>query len=63
VFIGEVTDDPRRARFLFAEAHGSEALMDRRFAAVRAIAQVMVSKPLHCSTFQKTARSSCMAPH
>src|SRR5580658_7021848 len=41
VFIGEVTDDPRRARFLFAEAHGSEALMNRRFAAVRAIAEVM----------------------
>lgn len=44
VFIGEVTDDPRRARFLFAEAHGSQPLMDRRFAAVRAIAHVVVEQ-------------------
>lgn len=44
VFIGEVTDDPRRARFLFAEAHGSQPLMDRRFAAVRLIADVVVQQ-------------------
>jgi AcrR family transcriptional regulator len=44
VFIGEVTDDPRRARFLFAEAHGSEALMNRRFEGIRTIAQVMVEQ-------------------
>ncbi len=43
-FLGEVTDDPRRARFLFSEAHGSEPLMNRRFAAVRAIAAVMAGQ-------------------
>ena len=43
-FIGEVTDDPRRARFLFAEAHGSEALMNRRFEGIRTIAGVMVAQ-------------------
>jgi AcrR family transcriptional regulator len=42
-FIGEVTDDPRRARFLFAEAHGSEALVNRRFEGIRNIAAVVVT--------------------
>jgi AcrR family transcriptional regulator len=44
VFIGEVTDDPRRARLLFSEAHGSEVLMARRFALVRTIAQVLAEQ-------------------
>ncbi|MBD0323109.1 MAG: TetR/AcrR family transcriptional regulator [Aldersonia sp.] len=39
--IVEVTDDPRRARIAFAEAHGSEILMRRRFTAMRTIAQVV----------------------
>lgn len=34
-------EDPRRARVAFAEAHGSEALMQRRFAAMRTIADVV----------------------
>lgn len=35
------TDDPRRARVVFAEAHGSEAMMRLRFAAMRTIADVV----------------------
>jgi len=35
------TDDPRRGRIAFAEAHGSETLMRRRFAAMRTIADVV----------------------
>ncbi|WP_068269524.1 TetR/AcrR family transcriptional regulator [Aldersonia kunmingensis] len=34
----ELTEDPRRARVAFAEAHGSETLMRRRFTAMRTIA-------------------------
>lgn len=36
-----VTDDRRRARVGFAEAHGSETLMRRRFAAMRTLADVV----------------------
>lgn len=39
--IVELTNDPRRARIAFAEAHGSETLMRRRFTAMRTIAQVV----------------------
>ncbi|MCX5044404.1 TetR/AcrR family transcriptional regulator [Aldersonia sp. NBC_00410] len=39
--IVELTEDPRRARVAFAEAHGSETLMRRRFTAMRTIAQVV----------------------
>jgi AcrR family transcriptional regulator len=42
-FIGDVTDDPRRARLLFAEAHGSEALTKRRFEGIRNVAAVVVT--------------------
>lgn len=37
----ELTEDPRRARVAFAEAHGSETLMRRRFTAMRTIADVV----------------------
>jgi AcrR family transcriptional regulator len=43
-FITELTDDPRRARVTFAEAHGSETLMRRRFTAMRAIAEAMTEQ-------------------
>lgn len=39
--ISAFTDDPRRARVVFAEAHGSEMLMRRRFDAMRTIADVV----------------------
>jgi AcrR family transcriptional regulator len=42
--IAEILDDPRRARVLFAEAYGSAALMQRRFAAMRTIARVVVEQ-------------------
>lgn len=38
------TDDPRRARVVFAEAHGSETLMRLRFTAMRAIADVVAGQ-------------------
>lgn len=43
-----LTDDPRRARVLFAEAYGSETLMRRRFAAMQTIAATVLetSRPL-----------------
>lgn len=40
--ITSFTDDPRRARVVFAEAHASESLMQRRFAAMRTIADVVL---------------------
>lgn len=40
--ITEFTEDPRRGRIVFAEAHGSETLMRRRFSAMRTIAEVVV---------------------
>lgn len=43
VIVG-LTDDPRRARLLFAEAHGSAPLMQRRFDAIRAIAAALVEQ-------------------
>jgi AcrR family transcriptional regulator len=42
--IAEIVDDPRRARVLFAEAYGSAVLMQRRFAAMRTIARVVVEQ-------------------
>lgn len=42
--ITSFTDDPRRARVVFAEAHGSEVLMQRRFAAMRTIAGVVMAQ-------------------
>nr|WP_246361377.1 TetR/AcrR family transcriptional regulator [Haloechinothrix aidingensis] len=42
--ITDVTDDPRRARVAFAEAHGSVTLMRRRFTAMRTIAGVIVDQ-------------------
>ncbi|SNR62333.1 transcriptional regulator, TetR family [Haloechinothrix alba] len=42
--ITDVTDDPRRARVAFAEAHGSVTLMHRRFTAMRTIAGVIVDQ-------------------
>lgn len=38
------TDDPRRARFVFAEAHASETLMRLRFRAMRTIADVVAEQ-------------------
>lgn len=37
-------EDPRRARVVFAEAHGSETLMRRRFDAMRTIAEVVMKQ-------------------
>ncbi|MDQ0381111.1 TetR/AcrR family transcriptional regulator [Amycolatopsis thermophila] len=42
--IADLTDDPRRARVTFSEAHGSEVLMRRRFTAMRAVAEAMVGQ-------------------
>lgn len=42
--ITDLTDDPRRARVVFAEAHGNETLMRRRFAAMRTIANVVAEQ-------------------
>lgn len=42
--ITDVTDDPRRARVAFAEAHASVTLMHRRFTAMRTIANVIVEQ-------------------
>lgn len=42
--ITDLTDDPRRARVAFAEAHGSETLMRRRFDAMRVIAEVVAGE-------------------
>lgn len=38
------TEDPRKGRLVFAEAHGSEPLMRRRFAAMRTIADVVTAQ-------------------
>lgn len=37
-----LTDDPRRANIALAQAHGSEALMRRRFAGMRRVAEVIM---------------------
>jgi AcrR family transcriptional regulator len=42
--IGELIDDPRRARVLWVEAYGSEALLRRRFAAMRRLARVAMEQ-------------------
>lgn len=42
--INDLTDDPRRAQVAFAEAHGSETLMRRRFEAMRGIADVVAGQ-------------------
>lgn len=44
IFLGRVTDDPRRARLLFAEAHASEALTRRRFHAIRTVADAVAAQ-------------------
>ncbi|MFO7192851.1 MAG: TetR/AcrR family transcriptional regulator, partial [Thermocrispum agreste] len=38
------TEDPRRARFVFAEAHASETLMRLRFRAMRTISDVVAEQ-------------------
>lgn len=43
-FIRDITDDPRRARLLFAEAHGSPALVHRRHEAIRSIAAALAAQ-------------------
>lgn len=40
----DLTDDPRRARVAFAEAHASETLIRRRFAAMRTIADAVAEQ-------------------
>jgi len=40
-FVDELTEDPRRARVVFAEALGNEALARRRLQAMRAMAQLI----------------------
>ncbi|AFU03068.1 TetR/AcrR family transcriptional regulator [Nocardia brasiliensis] len=40
----EVTDDPRRAQIIFAQAYGSEALMRSRFAGMRRVAEVIIEQ-------------------
>lgn len=42
--ITEMTDDPRRARVVFAQTQGSAALLRRRFDAMRALADVVVAQ-------------------
>ncbi|MFI9385905.1 TetR/AcrR family transcriptional regulator [Kutzneria sp. NPDC052558] len=42
--ISEFLDDPRRARVLWVEAYGSEALLRRRFAAMRRLARMAVEQ-------------------
>ncbi|GAB0103125.1 TetR/AcrR family transcriptional regulator [Nocardia sp. JMUB6875] len=39
-----VTDDPRRANIAFAQAHGSAALMRRRFEGMRQVAQLLIEQ-------------------
>jgi len=43
-FVGEVLDDPRRARVAFREALGSEPLMERRLATMRAMADLIAAQ-------------------
>jgi AcrR family transcriptional regulator len=43
-FVGEVLDDPRRARVAFREALGSEPLMQRRLATMRAMADIIAAQ-------------------
>jgi AcrR family transcriptional regulator len=38
-----LTDDRRRARIMFAEAYGNEAMMKRRYALVRTLAELVVA--------------------
>ncbi|QIS04421.1 TetR family transcriptional regulator [Nocardia brasiliensis] len=40
----EVTDDPRRAQIIFAQAYSSEALMRSRFAGMRRVAEVIIEQ-------------------
>jgi AcrR family transcriptional regulator len=54
-FVRFVTDDPRRARIAFVEAQGSEPLTRRRFAAMRAFAEMMATQ---ASDFYGFARDS-----
>ncbi|MCU1639921.1 MAG: TetR/AcrR family transcriptional regulator [Nocardia sp.] len=39
-----MTDDPRRANIAFAQAYGSEALMRRRFAGMRKVAETIIEQ-------------------
>ncbi|GAA5079262.1 TetR/AcrR family transcriptional regulator [Nocardia iowensis] len=40
----ELTDDPRRAKIIFAQAYGNEALMRTRFAGMRRVADVIIEQ-------------------
>lgn len=42
--ITELTDDPRRAVVVFAQAYGNEALMRSRFAGMRRVAEVIIEQ-------------------
>ncbi|MFC9897432.1 TetR/AcrR family transcriptional regulator [Nocardia sp. NPDC127579] len=42
--ITDLTDDPRRARLVFAQAYGNEALMRTRFAGMHRVAEVIVEQ-------------------
>ncbi|UGT60273.1 TetR/AcrR family transcriptional regulator [Nocardia asteroides] len=42
--ITELTDDPRRAKIVFAQAYGSEALMRSRFDGMRRVAEVIIEQ-------------------
>ncbi len=54
----ELTEDPRRARVAFAEAHGSETLMRRRFAAMRTIDDVVREQTREAVDFPAAATNS-----
>jgi AcrR family transcriptional regulator len=43
-FVAHVTDDPRRARVAFVEAHGSERLMQRRLDAMRTFSRLIAEQ-------------------
>jgi AcrR family transcriptional regulator len=43
-FVRDLTDDPRRARIAFVEALGSEALMRRRFEAMRRFSRLVAAQ-------------------
>ncbi len=42
--ITELTDDPRRAKLVFAQAYGNEALMRTRFAGMRTVAATIIEQ-------------------
>jgi AcrR family transcriptional regulator len=43
-FVRAVTDDPRKARVIFIEALGNEALMKRRLATIRTMARIIAAQ-------------------